>query len=84
MPMLKIYTQPTCGYCNELKTYLKKNNIEYDEKDITKDRQAWDELVNKYKVRATPLIVYGEKTLVGFDKDEVEKLLGMQQAAQAS
>ena len=42
MPTPIIYTQPTCGYCQELKDYLKKNNIPYEEKDITKDRAAWD------------------------------------------
>ncbi|MCD1293467.1 NrdH-redoxin [Methanocella sp. CWC-04] len=80
MPTLKIYTQPTCGYCNDLKEYLNKNNIKYEERDITKDRTAWDELVNKYKVRATPLIVYGDKTIVGFNVDELKKMLSSEMA----
>ncbi|HUL62390.1 MAG TPA: glutaredoxin domain-containing protein [Methanocella sp.] len=83
MADLTIYTQPTCGYCAELKDYLKKNNIEYEEKDITKDRSAWDDLVHKYKIRATPLIVMGEKTVVGFNPDEIQKMIGEQQAAVA-
>jgi glutaredoxin-like YruB-family protein len=83
MPELTIYTQPTCGYCNELKDYLKKHNIRYEEKDITKDRSAFDDLVNKYKIRATPLVVYGEKTVVGFNPDEIQKLLGEPQTAEA-
>ncbi|AFD00512.1 Glutaredoxin and related protein [Methanocella conradii HZ254] len=80
MPTLIVYTQPTCGYCRELKEYLAKNNIPYEERDITKDRAAWDELVNKYKARATPLIVYGDKTLLGFNVDELRKMLGIEQA----
>ncbi len=80
MPTLIIYTQPTCGFCQELKDYLKKNNIEYQEKDITKDRAAWDELVNKYKARATPLVVYGEKTMLGFNPDDLQKMIGAEQA----
>jgi glutaredoxin-like YruB-family protein len=80
MPTLIIYTQPTCGYCQELKDYLKKNNIEYQEKDITKDRAAWDELVNKYKARATPLVVYGEKSMLGFNPDDLQKMIGAEQA----
>lgn len=80
MPKVTIYTQPTCGYCQELKSFLNKNNIEYEEKDITKDRQAWDELVNQYKVRATPLLVYGDKTFVGFNPDELKKMLGQEMA----
>jgi glutaredoxin-like YruB-family protein len=80
MPTLIVYTQPSCGYCQELKDYLKKNSIDFEEKDITKDRAAWDELVNKYKARATPLAVYGEKTLLGFNPDELKKLIGAEEA----
>jgi glutaredoxin-like YruB-family protein len=79
MPVLTIYTQPTCGYCNELKTYLKKHNIQYEEKDITKDKAAWNELVNTHKARATPLLVYGEKKLLGFNPEELDKLLGTEE-----
>ncbi len=80
MPELTIYTQPTCGYCNELKDYLKKHDIQYTEKDITKDRSAFDDLIHKYKIRATPLVVFGEKTVVGFNPDEIQKLIGGQAA----
>jgi glutaredoxin-like YruB-family protein len=80
MPTLIIYTQPTCGFCQELKDYLKKNNIEYQEKDITKDRAAWAELVNKYKARATPLVVYGDKSMLGFNPDDLQKMIGAEEA----
>jgi glutaredoxin-like YruB-family protein len=83
MTDLTIYTQPSCGYCNELKNYLKKHNIPYQEKDITKDRSAFEDLVHKYKIRATPLIVYGEKTVVGFNPEEIQKMIGEPQAAEA-
>ncbi len=80
MPTLIVYTQPTCGYCQELKDYLRDNNIPFEEKDITKDRAAWDDLVNKYKARATPLVLFGEKTMLGFNPDELRKILGAEQA----
>ena len=80
MAELKVYTQPSCGYCAELKDYLRKHDIPYEEKDITKDRSAFDDLVHKYKIRATPLIVHGEKTVVGFNPDEIQKMIGGQAA----
>lgn len=82
MPDVKIYTQPSCGYCNQLKEYLQKHNIQFEDKDITKDRSAMDELIHKYKVRATPLLVYGDKTIVGFNPDEINKVLGSAEAGQ--
>jgi len=81
MPTLIIYTQPSCGYCQELKDYLGNNKIPFEEKDITKDKVAWDDLVNKYKARATPLVVYGEKTMLGFNPDELKKILETEQTA---
>ena len=75
-----IYTQPNCGYCNELKDYLKKHGVEFVEKDITKDRAAWNELVNVHKVRATPLLVHGDKKLLGFNPDELDALLAPEAA----
>lgn len=80
MPLITIYTQSTCSYCNELKDYLKKRNIEYVEKDISKDKEAWNELVNKYKARATPLLIYGDKQLLGFNPDELDAILGIKEA----
>lgn len=80
MPLITIYTQSTCGYCNELKDYLKKRNIEFVEKDISKDKEAWNELVNKYKARATPLLVYGDKQLLGFNPDELDAVLNIKEA----
>ena len=83
MADLTIYTQPSCGYCKELKDFLKRHDIHYEEKDITMDRSAFDEMVNKYKIRATPLLVYGKMIVVGFNPDEIEKMLSGQQAAEA-
>ena len=83
MADLTIYTQPSCGYCNELKDYLKKHGIAYRERDITKDRSAFEDLVNKYKIRATPLIVHGEQVVVGFNPDEIQKMLKTPEAAEA-
>lgn len=77
---MTIYTQSTCGYCEELKTYLKKRNIEFIEKNISKDKEAWNELVNKYKSRATPLIVYGDKQLLGFNPEDLDALFKAEEA----
>jgi glutaredoxin-like YruB-family protein len=75
MTELKVYTTPTCEFCAALKEYLRKNNIQFTEKDITTDKEARDEMVKKYKVRSVPLIVYGDETMTGFDPVELEKML---------
>ena len=77
MPDVTIYTQPSCGYCNQLKEYLQKHNVKFEDKDITKDRSAWDELINKHKIRATPVLVYGDKKIIGFNPEDVDRALGL-------
>lgn len=72
--MLIVYTQPTCTYSKELIKWLKKEGIQYEERDITKDHQWWDEL-HAHNVRATPLIVNGKKTALGFNPDLIKKLI---------
>ncbi|AFD00647.1 Glutaredoxin and related protein [Methanocella conradii HZ254] len=75
MTDIHIYSQPTCSACNEAKEYLKSKGIPYIDHDILKDEKALEEMIHVYKVRVTPLIIIGDKKLVGFDVEELEKAL---------
>lgn len=75
MANIKIYSQPTCPACNELKEYLKNRGVSFVDYDIISDYNALEEMLHVHKVRVTPLIVIGDKKLVGFDVEELEKLL---------
>ena len=72
---VRVFSQPTCPACNDLKDYLKKKGVEFEDMDITASKDAFNELTKVYKVRVTPLLVVGEKKLIGFDPAEVDKLL---------
>ena len=45
------------------------------ERDITGDPQAVEELVNKYRSRATPTLVVGDEVMIGFDPERLDELL---------
>ncbi|HMK48122.1 MAG TPA: glutaredoxin domain-containing protein [Methanocella sp.] len=75
MPKIKVYSQPTCSACNEMKEYLKKRGVEFDEIDITTNREALNEMIKVHKVRVTPLLIMGDRKLVGFDPVAIDKLL---------
>ncbi len=75
MVKIKIYSQPTCSACNELKEYLKGKGIPFEDHDIVSDYDALEEMLQVHKVRVTPLIVIGDKKLVGFDVEKLEKAL---------
>lgn len=75
MAKVRVFSQPTCPACNDLKDYLKKRGVEFEDMDITASKDAFNELTRVHKVRVTPLLVVDDKKLVGFDPVAVDKLL---------
>ncbi len=70
-PKVVIYTSPLCRSCTAAKDYLLKNNIPFVKKDINADERYYDEMTEKYKSMAVPVIVIGkdQKVLRGFTPD---------------
>lgn len=68
-----IYTSTTCPYCEMAKDYFKSKGIEYEEKSTT-DPENRKKLVSM-GIRGVPTIFVGEKHFVGFDPNEIEKLI---------
>ncbi len=75
MTSIRVFSQPTCPACNELKDYLKKKGVAFEDLDVTSNRAALDEMIKVHKVRVTPLLLAGDKKIIGFDPVEVDKLL---------
>jgi glutaredoxin-like YruB-family protein len=75
MITIRVFSQPTCPACNELKDYLKKKGIEFEDMDVTSNREALDEMIKVHKVRVTPLLLAGDRKIIGFDPVEVDKVL---------
>lgn len=74
MPV-KIYTTPTCVYCRHAKAFFQKNNVEYEEVDVTKDQQALQDMVQKSGQLGVPVIDISGQIVVGFNKPKLEELL---------
>lgn len=75
MEKIRIFSQPTCPACNELKEYLKNKGVEFEDHNIIEDNKALEEMLHVYKVRVTPLLIIGTDRMIGFNPDELEKLL---------
>jgi glutaredoxin len=75
MTTIRVFSQPTCPACNDLKDYLKKKGVDFVDMDVTANREALDEMIKVHKVRVTPLMLVGDKKIIGFDPIEVEKVL---------
>ena len=77
MAKVTLYTTPTCVYCKTAKEFFSENNIEYDEKDVSKNESDLQEMVKKSGGMAVPVIDIDGEILVGFNKDQVADLLGV-------
>lgn len=61
----------------ELKKFLKSKKIKFEEADISKDTIAAMEMIEKSKQSSVPVIEIDKKIIVGFNRKEIGKELGM-------
>ncbi len=73
--MVKIYSTPTCVYCNTLKDYFAKNNIEYQEIDVSKDEKELEKMVSISGQMGVPVVDIEGNIVIGFDKEKIDELL---------
>jgi len=77
MAKITIYTTPTCVYCKMAKDFFKNHNIEYEEKDVTKDEALVEEMVEKSGQMGVPVIDIDGQIVVGFNEEMLSKLLNI-------
>jgi glutaredoxin-like protein NrdH len=75
MKKVKIYSQPTCGDCNRVKAYLDRKGVPYEDIDVHKNKKAMEEMAKKYGIRVTPVVVIGDRVMVGFNVPKIDKFL---------
>jgi len=75
--MVKVYSTPSCPYCVSLKTFLKENEIEFEEIDISQDEKAVEEIIEKTGQLGVPVLEVDGEFVVGFDKQKILSLLNI-------
>lgn len=72
-----IYSTPTCPWCHKAKDFLKEHKVSYTDKDVSSDREAAKEMIEKSKQRGTPVLDINGKIIIGFNEPEIKKALGL-------
>ena len=72
---VKVYSTPTCSWCNTLKSYLRKNGIRFTDIDVSKDQKAAEDLVKRSGQQGVPQTDINGQIIVGFDKDKINRHL---------
>lgn len=75
MAKIKVYSTPTCPWCRMLKDYLIEKKVEFENIDVSSDRNAADEMVEKSGQLGVPQIEINGRMIVGFDRDAIEEEL---------
>lgn len=71
-----VFTSDTCPYCTMMKDYLTGKGIPFEERNITRDPSARHVLI-EHEIMGVPATFVGETVVLGFDKDKINELLGI-------
>jgi glutaredoxin 3 len=63
-------------FCNQTKEFLSQHGIAFEERDVSLDESALDEL-QKRGLMTTPVTIIDGEAVVGFDRAKLAKLLGI-------
>jgi glutaredoxin 3 len=77
MQKVIIYTTPSCPYCQMTKAFFKEHNISYEEKDVSIDQKAVEEMIHKSGQLGVPVIDIDGQIVIGFDKEALSELLNI-------
>ncbi|MFA6585609.1 MAG: glutaredoxin domain-containing protein [Candidatus Paceibacterota bacterium] len=77
MKNITIYSTPSCHFCHMAKDFFKANNVAYTEYDVASNLEKRKEMVDKSGQMGVPVIIIDNDIIVGFDKPQISKLLGL-------
>ncbi|MFA4982430.1 MAG: glutaredoxin domain-containing protein [Candidatus Omnitrophota bacterium] len=72
-----VYSTATCPFCIRAKQYLKENNIQFTDIDVSSDHDKAQEMIKKSGQMGVPVIEIDGSIIVGFDKEKIKEALGI-------
>ena len=72
---IKVYTTPTCPYCQQVKQFLTQREVPYKEFNVMEDDDALEEMVKLSGARSVPVIVCGSDIAIGFSPSRLEQII---------
>ena len=72
-----VYSTHTCPWCAKTKEFLKANKVSYTNKFVDGSKAAAKEMIKKSGQQSVPVIVVGDKVIVGFSESKLKSALGL-------
>jgi len=70
-----VYSTPACPFCVLIKNFLKKNNIKFEEIDVSNDEKKKQEMIEKSGQMSVPVTEIDGRVIVGYKLDEIKEAL---------
>ena len=72
-----VYSTPTCPFCVRAKQFLKDNNIQFEDIDVSENHEKAQEMIKKSGQMGVPVLEIDGAIVVGFDKDKIKEALDL-------
>ena len=79
MNKVTIYSTPTCHFCHMAKDFFTSKGVVYEDFDVSADIEKRKEMLDKSGQMGVPVIIIGDKLVVGFNKPQIVELLGIKE-----
>ncbi len=77
MATVLVYSTPTCPWCKKAKEYFTEKQIPYTDYNVADDQEKAQEMIKKSGQMGVPVIDIDGNIIIGFDKPNINKLLGL-------
>ena len=75
---VRVFSTPGCDLCERTRRFLTEKGVDFDYIDVTLDRDSLQEMRQLSRgARSAPVVSVGDKVLLGFNKEELEKAIGL-------
>ena len=74
---VKVYSRAGDPYSDMIKNILKYHQIEFENIEVSRDPDAFRQLIRESGQSNTPVIVVDGKAYVGFDHEMIKNILGI-------
>ena len=77
MSKVVLFSTSTCSWCRRAKLYFRESRVPFKEINLERNPEAARDIFRKTGQTGVPVIKIGNRWIVGFDKERIEKELGI-------
>lgn len=78
MPKVIVYTKDDCPWCVKVEDFLRRNNVEFEERNAERNPGYAKEAVEKSGGAAVPVTDIGGIIILGFNVKKLRDALGLE------